>query len=329
MIAGSRIFQQVHTLISYVEKQYNNIYHSSIKQKPIEKFLSNAQNLKFLKSKQELDYMFLYRVTRSVKNDSTISVDNIIYEVPGKDAISRLEFLKTTKGIGLITGEPGMGKSSLLRYFESTLNPNLYKCVYIPLSTLTVMDFYRALCDGLGIIAGFKKMTMFKQIQETIYNYSYNKNITPVIILAEAQFLKNSILDDLRIILNFNMDSKDHAILLLVGQTAFINQIQRKNHDALRQRIVVNYHLTGLTKEEVREYITSRLAFAGCTEPLFTDDAAALGFVTFFDAPLSNAFDFHVPKVNRLIHVSLLNSVTGQFSGGSILAINLSFSSIV
>lgn len=49
-----------------------------------EKFLSNAQNLKFLKSKQELDYMFLYRVTRSVRNDSTISVDNIAYEVPGE-----------------------------------------------------------------------------------------------------------------------------------------------------------------------------------------------------------------------------------------------------
>jgi len=72
------------SLSKYVEKQYNNIYHSSIKQKPIEKFLSNAQNLKFLKSKQELDYMFLYRVIRSVRNDSTISVDNIVYEVPGK-----------------------------------------------------------------------------------------------------------------------------------------------------------------------------------------------------------------------------------------------------
>jgi len=71
---------------------------------------------------------------------------------------------------------------------------------------------------------------------------------------------KNAILDDLRIILNFNMDSKDYAILLLVGQTAFINQLQRQNHDALRQRIVVNYYLNGLSKEEVKEYIISRLA---------------------------------------------------------------------
>jgi type II secretory pathway predicted ATPase ExeA len=74
------------------------------------------------------------------------------------------------------------------------------------------------------------------------------------------------------------MDSKDYAILLLVGQMTFINQLQRQNHDALRQRIVVNYYLNGLTKDETKEYIISRLAFAGCHEPIFTDDALELLF---------------------------------------------------
>ena len=57
------------------------------------------------------------------------------------EAFSRLEFLKNTKGFGLITGEPGVGKSFLLRCFIDSLNPNLFKPVYIPISTLTVMDF--------------------------------------------------------------------------------------------------------------------------------------------------------------------------------------------
>jgi type II secretory pathway predicted ATPase ExeA len=193
-------------------------------------------------------------------------------------ALYRLEFLKNTKGFGLLTGEPGLGKSFILRYFTSTLNPNLFKCIYIPISTLTVMDFYRALCNGLGIIPAHKKVEMFKQIQEAIFNYHQSKNITPVIIVDEAHFLKNSVLDDLRIIFNFDMDSKDYAILILAGQLPFITQLSRQPHEALRQRIVMNYCFKGLTKEETKSYILSRLKLADCHEPIFTDSAFELLF---------------------------------------------------
>lgn len=214
------------------------------------------------------------------------------------EALSRLEFLKNTKGFGLITGEPGVGKSFLLRYFVSTLNPNLFKPVYIPISTLTVMDFYRALCNGLGIIASHKKVNMFKQIQESIYTYYHSKNITPVIIVDEAQFLKNSVLDDLRIIFNFEMDSKDYAILILSGQTPFITQISRQPHEALRQRIMVNYYLKGLTKDETKEYIKSRLELAGCYEPIFTDNAYDL---------LYSSTNGSIRTLNSLVRMCLIS----------------------
>ncbi|MGI6113725.1 MAG: AAA family ATPase, partial [Mahellales bacterium] len=84
------------------------------------------------------------------------------------------------------------------------------------------------------------------------------------------------VLDDLRLIFNFEMDSKDYAILILSGQTPFINQISRQTHEALRQRIMVNYYLKGLTKDETKEYIESRLKACGCYEPIFTDSAYEL-----------------------------------------------------
>lgn len=140
------------------------------------------------------------------------------------------------------------------------------------------MDFYRALCNGLGIIPAHKKVEMFKQIQEAIFNYHQSKNITPVIIVDEAHFLKNSVLDDLRIIFNFDMDSKDYAILILAGQLPFITQLSRQPHEALRQRIVMNYCFKGLTKEETKSYILSRLKLADCHEPIFTDSAFELLF---------------------------------------------------
>lgn len=195
-------------------------------------------------------------------------------------ATSRLEFLKSILGIGVITGEPGVGKSFLLRNFVDSLNPNLYKCIYIPISTLTVMDFYRALCNGLGIMPAAKKVIMFKQIQESIYSYHQNKNITPVIIIDECQFLSNSILDDLRILFNFHIDSKSYAMLILAGQTNFLLQLSRQVHEALRQRIIMNYCLKGLTREECKPYITSLLKAAGCIEPIFAEDAFELLYST-------------------------------------------------
>jgi general secretion pathway protein A len=83
--------------------------------------------------------------------DKGISEKNYFKSIDFTQSTARLEHLKTTKGIGLFTGYAGTGKTFVLRCFASTLNPNLYKVVYIPLSTVTVIEFYRSLCFGLGI----------------------------------------------------------------------------------------------------------------------------------------------------------------------------------
>jgi type II secretory ATPase GspE/PulE/Tfp pilus assembly ATPase PilB-like protein len=62
-----------------------------------------------------------------------------------KNASARLEHLKKIKGIGLFTGFAGTGKTYTLRHFSGNLNTSLYKLVYIPLSTITVLEFYRAI----------------------------------------------------------------------------------------------------------------------------------------------------------------------------------------
>lgn len=70
------------SLNNYVEK-YNFTEHKGIKTKPLEKFIKNIDNIKLL-SKNEVNNAFLYRVQRKVKNDSTVSIENQLYEVPSK-----------------------------------------------------------------------------------------------------------------------------------------------------------------------------------------------------------------------------------------------------
>ena len=70
------------SLQHYVEKQYNQSEHSSINQKPIDKFIKYIDRINFAPNQKELDNIFLYRVTRKVKKDATISLDTINFEVP-------------------------------------------------------------------------------------------------------------------------------------------------------------------------------------------------------------------------------------------------------
>lgn len=72
------------SLNRYVEDKYNKSLHSSLKEIPIDKFINQMDHIRFIPSLKELDYIFLYRVNRKVKNDATISIDTILFEVPFK-----------------------------------------------------------------------------------------------------------------------------------------------------------------------------------------------------------------------------------------------------
>ncbi len=186
-----------------------------------------------------------------------------------KQATARYEHLKTTKGIGLFTGLSGTGKTYSLKCFASSLNPNLFKVVYLPLSTVTVIEFYRALAFGLDLDPPSKKVDMFKVIQERITSLAKDKRITPVILVDEAQYLKTEVLNDIKLLLNFNMDSKNHAIFILNGQPILNNTLSKQVHESLRQRIVINFNFAGISRAELEDYITSRLEICGVHEPIF------------------------------------------------------------
>ncbi|MGI6448881.1 MAG: ExeA family protein [Desulfitobacteriia bacterium] len=212
---------------------------------------------------------------------------------------ARLDILKQHKGIGLLTGEPGSGKSFTLKCLAASLNKSLYKIIYIPITTLTVKEFYMALCDGLGVIHAYKKVDMFKQIQESICAYAA-KNITPVIIVDEIQFISNSILDDFRMILNFDMDSKNYCIVVFSGQPKLVIQLNRQHHEALRQRIAINYSFTGLSRSETQDYIASR--FKACGRPDIPMEESVYEFIFTTTGGFPR-------KVNQLMTMALLIGV--------------------
>jgi type II secretory pathway predicted ATPase ExeA len=80
-------------------------------------------------------------------------------------------------------------------------------------------------------------------------------------------------MEQLPLLLNFDMDSSRYLTLLLIGQPLLRRTLSLQMHEALRQRIAVQYHLEGLSREELDAYLAHQLKTAGVTQPLFDDTA--------------------------------------------------------
>src|SRR5574344_278112 len=228
-----------------------------------------------------------------IKNSKEILVTTSKY----KETLFKLDYLAKTKGFGLLTGSPGRGKTTAVRNWAASLNPSLYKVIYSILSTLTANDFYRNLVSELGSEPAFKKPDNFRIIQEEITRLSLEKRKTPVIIIDEANYINNAILNDLKILFNFEMDSRDRAAILLAGLPKLNSTLGLGIHEPLRQRIVMNYNLEGLSKDEGKYYISEKLKGAGCNQTIFEDAAVEA---------ILNAADGTPRLINKFCNASML-----------------------
>ena len=190
-----------------------------------------------------------------------------------KELHQRLEYIKHHRGIMLITGVAGAGKTVHIRTFVANLNDNLYKYFYIPLSTVNVLDFYRQLCRTLGVEPSYRKAQLFSSIQNIIQDYVENNKKIPVIIFDEAHLLKNENFYELQIITNFRLDSIDPAIFILLGQPHLRERLLTPIHQSFDQRIGLKFHLPALAKEETFAYVQHHLKLAGALCPIFNQNA--------------------------------------------------------
>lgn len=182
---------------------------------------------------------------------------------------SRLEFLEATRGIGLIIGEPGAGKTTALRAYIKQLNPASYHVCYFALSTLNVREFLNGLAIELGEVPAFQRVKTIHLIQQTIQTMFQERKTTPVIVLDEMHLASSTIFKELRLILNFEMDSHNPYILIMAAQPPIRTKLNLNVHLPLRQRISVRCTLQGLEEEELENYLSTRLAFSGNNEQIF------------------------------------------------------------
>lgn len=222
-----------------------------------------------------------------------------------KELEARLHYLLSLQGIGLITGEVGSGKTSVCRKVADSLHTGLYRLFYVPLTTGNVMDVYKSIAWEMGLATERSLAALYRSIRQEVYRLSLEAKIRPVLIIDEAQYLRNDILENLRLLTNYEMDSQNRFCLMLVGQAELRRRLAMAVHEPLAQRVVVRYHMGGLAKDELPAYLEHRLRLAGTELTLFEPPALEALFQATNGLPR---------KVNLLAHLAM-NAAAAQQAG--------------
>jgi type II secretory pathway predicted ATPase ExeA len=222
--------------------------------------------------------------------------EDLFVSEAARELETRLKHLLDLRGIGLVTGEVGSGKTTACRRVAASLHSGLYKVFYVPLSTGNVMDLYKTIAWELGLPTERSRAACYRAIRGEVTRLNLEARIRPVLVVDEAQHLRSEVLEDLRLLTNYEMDSQNRLCLVLVGQAELRRRLSMAVHEALSQRIVVRHHLGGLSREELSAYLVHLLRLAGTELPLFEMPALEAVFQATSGLPR---------KVNLLAHHAL------------------------
>ena len=205
--------------------------------------------------------------------DKNIKPSDAMDTEPLKECLARLEYIKRRGGILLLTGDPGVGKTLVLRRYVQNLNENLFKTYYTPLSTLSRSDILYHLNRMLGLPHRLSKSAVYSQIQKTLLESREQLGKTVLLIIDEAHLLQTGPLEELRLLTNFKMDSYDPFILVLSGQSDLRRVMEFAVMEPFNQRIAIRYHMPGLSPNQSKLYVTHHLRLAGAKEPILDEKA--------------------------------------------------------
>jgi MSHA biogenesis protein MshM len=184
----------------------------------------------------------------------------------------RFAWLLHSPGVGLITGEPGVGKTAALRQLTRGLNPHRHLVIYQAETDFGRLDIYRGLARALGVEAGYRRAQLWRDLKERILQLVDGRQLVPVWIIDEAQNLPLEFFRDLPAFLNFAFDTRDVMSVWLIGHPALAQTLERAPYAALAGRVQVRVQLKPvLERERFAQLIQHSLKSAGCTHTLLSD----------------------------------------------------------
>ncbi len=189
----------------------------------------------------------------------------------------RFTWLLESPGVGLLTGEAGVGKTAALHQLTQALNPHRYQVIYLAETDFGRLDLYRSLALALGLEPVYRRAALWRDIKARIQALADGKGVVPLWIIDEAQNLPVEFFRDLPAFLNFAFDSRDLMAVWLLGHPPLAHTLERAPYAALASRIQVRLRLKPIIdRERFKNLIEHALKQAGAQHTLLSDSGLEL-----------------------------------------------------
>ena len=195
-----------------------------------------------------------------------------------QELIDGLHLWLETRGIALLYGPPGVGKSISLRRFKDDIDDRRFEAFYLFNLRITPTGFLRSLSRILTLPVLYHQADLFDAISAFLAQYEERTGKHPIIIFDDGDGLSDQLLELLRLLANFNMDSEDRFSFILSGSQRLALRIRETQNEALMQRIAFSHNLRGFTIDDARNYIHFHLERAEGPKELLADNAIQMIF---------------------------------------------------
>lgn len=189
------------------------------------------------------------------------------------EALMRLLYaIQSSKGAALLTGEYGCGKTLLMHTIVNELSSGKFNIAYLTNPRWSASELVQEILYQLEITSnGTSRIEMLHSLNDFLFDNVRNGKHT-IIIVDEAQIIGDyETFEELRLLLNFQLNDRCLLTLFLVGQPELNDMV--KKIPQLNQRIALRYHLKRFSYEDTKAYIQYRLNIAGRNNPIYTEAA--------------------------------------------------------
>ena len=214
----------------------------------------------------------------------------------------------------VVVGEPGVGKTCVLRALRHRIPAAGFRLTYYYNATLGRRDFYRQLCHAVGIAPAATAGSLFYALSRHVEERAAER-VHPVFLLDESHLLHQDTLDHLHILLNYAWDSRALLSLVLVGLPELRERLALRRNRSLYSRIHHRFEVSALTPEDTAEYLRMRLTRAGCHHEVFASDAivvlheATVGAMRDLDRLAAHALRETARKKRKLVERDVVTRV--------------------